>query len=343
MTDHPLHGSATRWITKLALLAAFVRPGQACDLCAIYRAADAKGEYSSGFSVSIAEQFIPYRTEQFNGVSFDRPNPERLDRSMTHVVLGWNATETLGFSANLPIVHLRYQFTQVEDGFTPVPTRGTDTGVGDLALVGRWQAISRSTAGAGFVLNVLGGVKLPTGESGALDRQEASIDRYESIVGPGHDHDSLGQVLSGIHLHDLALGSGSVDGIFGLAGQFRWKRVFLNHQWQYYLRTEGTGHYRFANEFIASGGPGGFLWLSKSGSLSLQFNTVYDSRGADEFRGRPSIHTGLTAWYVGPQIVFTLGGRFSTVASVDIPVRIAARGFQNVPDYRLNGSLNWRF
>lgn len=318
-------------------------PGLACDLCAIYRAADARGEYSSGLNVSLAQQFIPFRTEQFGGTPFKRPDPESLDRSMTHVVVGWNATETLGFSANLPIVHVRYDYTQVADGFTPVRTRGTDTGLGDLALIGRWQAWNRSSAERGVVLNVMGGIKLPTGDSDALELQAESIDRYEFIVGPGHDHDALGQVLSGIHLHDLALGSGSVDGIFGIAGQFRWKRLFLNHQWQYYIRTEGAGNYRFASEFIGSGGPGAFLWLSKSGSLSLQFNTVYDTRGSDEYRGRESVHTGLTGWYAGPQCVLTLGGHFSCVASVDIPLQITARGFQNVPDYRLNGSLNWRF
>lgn len=318
-------------------------PGRACDLCAIYRAADARGEYSAGISVSLAEQFIPYRTEQFGGTRFHRADPESLDRSMTHVVVGWNATESIGLSANLPIVHLRYDFTQVPDGFTPIRTRGTDTGLGDLAFIGRWQAINHSEGNFGIVLNFLGGLKVPTGDSDALERQAESIDRYESIVGPGHDHDALGQVISGIHLHDIALGSGSVDGILGLAGQFRWQRLFLNHQWQYYVRTEGAGHYRYANEFIASGGPGVFVWLSKEGTLSLQFNAVYDSRGSDQYRDRDSIHTGLTAWYAGPQVVLTLGDRFSTVASIDVPLSITARGFQNVPDYRLNASLNWRF
>jgi hypothetical protein len=28
---------------------------------------------------------------------------------------------------------------------------------------------------------------------------------------------------------------------------------------------------------------------------------------------------------------------------VDLPVREAGRGFQNVPEYRLNGSANWKF
>ncbi len=329
-------------VAGLAWVAAEAR---ACELCAIYRAADARGEYSSGFTASIAEQYIPYRREQFNGVSFDRPAADReyLDRSMTHVVLGYNATETIGFAANLPIVSQHYHFTEIPDGFHPTLVDGHETGVGDLALLGRWQVLDKSDMDRGIVLNLLGGVKLPTGSTDALDRQSSSIDRYESVVGPGHNHDALGPVLSGIHLHDLAIGSGSVDGIFGLAGTLRWKRAFLNHQWQYYLRTEGAGHYKFADEFIGSGGPGAFLWLSKNGTLSVQANVVYDTRGADEYRGKASIHTGFTAWYVGPQVALTLGGHFSAVASIDIPVRETGRGFQNVPEYRLNASVNWKF
>jgi hypothetical protein len=341
--SHPLTTFLTGWAASVAYLTGVtVSPVSACDLCAVYRAADARGEYSAGFTFSVAEQFIPFRTEQFNGERFHRPDPEYLDRSMTHVVVGWNPLENLGFSANLPIAHLRYRFNQIEDGFNPVLVQRNETGLGDLALVGRWQVFNQSNMRAGAVLNVLAGVKLPTGDANALDRQATSIDRYESVVGPGHDHDALGPVLSGIHLHDLAMGSGSVDGIFGLAGQFRWRRAFLNHQWQYYLRTEGAGHYRFADEFIGSGGPGAFLWLSKRGTLSLQFNTVYDTRGSDEFRGRPSVHTGLTAWYAGPQVVFTWGSNLSSVFSLDLPLRITGRGFQNVPDYRLNASVNWR-
>jgi hypothetical protein len=338
-----MHSPPSHPLPRVTLALLLAPSLSACDLCAIYRASDARGEFASGFTATIAQQFIPFRTEQFDGQRFNRPDAEWLDRSMTHLVLGWNPSPKLGFSANLPIAHLRYNFTQVTDGFTPERIEGQDTGPGDLALVARWQLLDKSVGKLGFVLNLLGGLKLPTGSADALDRQAVSIDQYEAVVGPGHDHDSLGQVLSGIHLHDIALGSGSVDAIFGITGQVRWKRVFLNHQWQYYLRTEGAGHYRYGNEFIGSGGPGAYLWLSKTGSLSLQYNTVYDTRGSDEYRGRPSVHTGYTAWYGGPQAVLTWGDRFSTVFSVDIPLRITGRGFQNVPDYRINGTLSVRF
>ena len=120
-------GRAQR-VLPLAALALALTPAIACDLCAIYRAADARGEYSSGLNVSLAQQFIPFRTEQFGGTRFERPDAETLDRAITHVVVGWNATETLGFRANLPIGHVRYDYTQVADGFTPVRTRGSDTG-----------------------------------------------------------------------------------------------------------------------------------------------------------------------------------------------------------------------
>lgn len=50
-----------------------------------------------------------------------------------------------------------------------------------------------------------------------------------------------------------------------------------------------------------------------------------------------------TAWYLGPQLGLTLGERFSAVAGVDIPLHITANGLQNVPNYRLHGSLVWRF
>lgn len=51
----------------------------------------------------------------------------------------------------------------------------------------------------------------------------------------------------------------------------------------------------------------------------------------------------MTAWYVGPQLSFTVGAHFSGNAGVDIPVDISINGFQNVPDYRIRAGVNWRF
>jgi len=63
----------------------------------------------------------------------------------------------------------------------------------------------------------------------------------------------------------------------------------------------------------------------------------------DELLGKTSDFTGMTAWYLGPQLGFTFGSRFSAVLGVDLPIHIANNGFQSVPDYRLHASFSCRF
>jgi hypothetical protein len=141
----------------------------------------------------------------------------------------------------------------------------------------------------------------------------------------------------------LALGSGSYDGVFGLTENARWRRFFLNTQFQYYLRTEGEAGFRYGDEVVVSGGPGGFLLLTKTWTLSLQLNAVYDRLGRDELLGRVSERTGLTAWYAGPLLVFTAGSKLNLTAGVDIPLSIDNDFFQSVPSYRVNAAISLRF
>jgi hypothetical protein len=94
---------------------------------------------------------------------------------------------------------------------------------------------------------------------------------------------------------------------------------------------------------MVSGGPGAFLLLNPSFTLSLQANAVYDSMARDRFSGVPSDETGMTAWYMGPLLNFSWGEHFSANIGIDIPLRIQNNGFQSVPDYRLHGGLAWRF
>ena len=41
-------------------------------------------------------------------------------------------------------------------------------------------------------------------------------------------------------------------------------------------------------------------------------------------------------------VCVALGGEVR-IDLIDLPLRIANNGFQNVPDYRLHGGLSWRF
>jgi len=160
----------------------------------------------------------------------------------------------------------------------------------------------------------------------------------DAIYGPGHNH-----FVSGVHEHDLTLGSGSLDGIFGLTLSSRWKRWFLNGQFQYYLRTEGEAGFTFGDEIMVSGGPGGYIWLGDSGTLSLQFNASYDSMARDQINGDKLNSTGWSGWFAGPQLSLTLGEHFSANGGVDIPLALTNNGLQNVPNYRVHAGITFRF
>lgn len=331
-----------RLFASVLLLAA--GPGAlGCELCAIYRAADARGEYGSGFTATASIQYVASDTAQFNGDTFHRADEDYLHRWTAHFVAGANLGERFGISLNVPQVFQSYQRRELQDGVFPRTLSGDESGLGDLALVARWRALQWSSMDWGASLNVLAGIKLPSGSAEALEEQERQVLAYEAIVGPGHDHDALGQVVSGVHPRDLSLGSGSVDGIFGLAGNVRWKRAFWNAQAQYYLRTEGAGSYRYADDLILSGGPGLFLWVQTKSTLSLQLNAAYETMGSDTLLGDASTHTGMTSWFLGPVVSWTWKSRLSLLAGADVPLRVANRGFQNVPDYRWNAGLTYRF
>ena len=195
----------------------------------------------------------------------------------------------------------------------------------------------------GIVVNVLGGVKFPTGDTGRLQDEVEQTRIFDARLPPGTRHDPLGHSTGAVHQHDLALGSGSFDGIAGLTLNSHWRRWFFNGQFQYYWRTAGESTFQYGNEIMFSGGPGCYLLLGEQYIFSLQTNAAYETAARDRLLGRTSDRTETTAWYVGPQIAFTWGNRLSVQAGADLPVRIENNGFQAVVDYRFQGSVAWRF
>ena len=155
--------------------------------------------------------------------------------------------------------------------------------------------------------------------------------------------DPLAHSISSVHKHDLAPGSGSYDGVFGLTAGARWQRWFFNGEFQYYLRTERASGFQYGNDMIGSGGPGAYVLVGQTRTLSLQANAVYDTMARDKLLGQPSNRTGMTAWYLGSLLNLTWGDRFSATAGVDVPLLIANNGFQSVPNYRVRGGFTWRF
>jgi hypothetical protein len=149
--------------------------------------------------------------------------------------------------------------------------------------------------------------------------------------------------VSGVHGHDLALGTGSFDGIFGASINLRWKRVFFTGEVQYVVRGDGDHDYDYANDFQWTAGPGFTLIDRESHTLSFQFICSGETKGEDEFRGRKADDTSITQVFIGPKFSGTWRDRFAAEFALDVPVHQYNSGVQVVPDYRIRASINWMF
>ena len=148
---------------------------------------------------------------------------------------------------------------------------------------------------------------------------------------------------SGIHGHDLTLGSGSFDGIVGANLYARFGRAFFGASVQYNIRSEGNYGYQFADDLLWSGGPGALLVLRENFTLSLQAAVSGETKTTDTFQGARAADTGITSVYLGPEITMTWRDRVSGELGVDVPVSIANTALQAVPDYRVHAAVTFRF
>ncbi|TAK90076.1 MAG: hypothetical protein EPO07_20605 [Verrucomicrobia bacterium] len=308
------------------LAVACAQPLFACDLCAIYSAAESRGELGTGIYAGLAEQFTHFGTLQEDGVKVPNTDYQSEDSSITQILLGYNFTERFGVQFTAPFIHRA--FRRSEAG---VIEEGNESGLGDVSLVAHFQPIRHETMNTTFAWNLLGGIKMPTGDSSRIAEEL-------SETPPPY-----GAVESGIHGHDLALGSGSWDGIVGTSIYARWKRAFFSAATQYSLRTRGDFDYQYANDLTWSGGPGVLLVLDDLTTLSLQANVSGETKGLDNLAGTPAEDTGITSVFLGPELQFEWRGKLSAELGADFPVSIDNTALQIVPDWRVRAAFTWHF
>jgi hypothetical protein len=152
-----------------------------------------------------------------------------------------------------------------------------------------------------------------------------------------------GAAESGIHGHDLALGSGSFDGIVGGQLFWSWDRLFASAAGQYAIRGEGDFDYEFANDLTWTGGPGVFALLTHTWTLGVQALLTGETKGNDTQAGVKTNDTAVTALYVGPGLSLTWGTSLAGDLALDLPVVQHNTGLQIVPDFRVRGGISWRF
>jgi hypothetical protein len=301
----------TKFIAWAALAAVSTHLALACDLCSVYSAQEAQGG-GQGFYAGAAEQFT-YFGKLLNGGQELPASGEYIDSSVSQLFLGYNFNPTFGLQFNLPIIYRSYG---------SATNSGSETGIGDASLVGNVFLYRKFTETFTFNWSALGGVKFPTGDPSWLGKPDFA---------------------PGIGGHDLALGSGSYDALVGTGFFTRWGRWFLDGQMQYAIRTEGDFEHRYANDWTWSGGPGVYLALEHTHTLSLQAAISGETKGKDNFAGVPDNDSAETIVYLGPKIDFSWSSKLSADLGADFPVSRKNSGEQLLPEYRIHAAVIWRF
>jgi hypothetical protein len=324
MKKHPILLTAV----TAALLAA---RGAACDFCSCdLPAMDIKT--GTGLSFRVSEQFTHFGTLQQDNRVIANPAGEFMDSSVTQLIIGYDFAHALGVQLNVPLVYRSFQ--RWHNGMIE---RGSVSGVGDVSFLLHWTPMHLVRSDLLVAARIYAGLSLPTGDSSRV--------LEEAAEGGGADGDGgeAAALPSGIHGHDLALGTGSVSGIFGFETRVQWKRVFVTAGIEGVARTNGAHFYRYADEIGFHGALGAFLVDGEDFDLSLAAQCTGTSKGQDVFMGQTATDTSGTVVYLGPQVAATWAKRYHAEVSVLFPVLNENSGVQAVPDLRVTAAFGFRF
>ena len=300
--------------------------------------------WTGGLYGAVAEQFTRFGTLQLNGDEVSNPTGQYLNSSITQLVGGYTFNSRFALQVNVPLI---YRSFRRPEGLEI--QKGTVAGLGDISLLGQFLLFQIDSGGKrkvnfddpksprievgepDFTMSGIftGGLKFPTGATSRL-KEEFNETEVE------------GAPESGIHGHDLTLGTGSYDGILGGQLALRYKSFFFQQELQFTLRTEGAHQYHFANDLSWSGGPGYYVVRKKNATVGLQAVISGEYKNTDRFRGYVAEDTGITSFFLGPRIAASLG-KISAELSAEFPLSIRNTALQAVPDYRLSGAIALRF
>jgi hypothetical protein len=299
----------------------------------------------NGLYGAVSEQFTYFGTVQVNGNEAANPTGQYEDSSITQLVTGYTFNSHFALQMNIPLI---YRSFERPEGFAI--DRGTESGLGDISLLAKLVAYHTEIGGRtaldftsdskspkmvrrepDFVAAVvlLAGIKFPTGATSRIKEE------FNEVEIPGAPE-------SGIHGHDLTLGTGSYDGIFGAQTSLRYHNWFFQGDLQFTLRGDGLHQYDFANEISWGGGPGYYFIRRREVVMGLQFVVSGEHKELDRFQGQPAEDTGITSVFLGPRVIAGFG-KVSAEISVDLPVSIDNTALQVVPDYRIRGGIAIRF
>lgn len=310
---------------------AVVSAGSACDLHNVFASGIPEDSFAKGLHLNISEQFTDMSTLRQDGKKIHNETGQFLHSSNTRLLLQYNLNERLGIHGSVPIAYKSFQ--RMEGGAIE---SGNESGLGDISILGVYMPYQRRSSGSYQAVRIFGGVKMPTGSSDFLAEEVAEHHQSgarTTMQSPAEE--------SGVHGHDVALGSGSIDGILGTELVGRWNRFYVVSHIQYFMRSKGDFQYRYANDLVWHLGPTCTVLTRPAWTLDLQASLSGESKGQDTLNGARLDDTSYTGVFAGPVALFRWNERFSGEAGVVFPVHIDNTGLQAVPSHRVVAGLSW--
>jgi hypothetical protein len=280
-------GSVALFLALLGIELATAAPARACDICSVYTASSWAAAASGSASAPPSSTASSRTPKEFYRHGL---NPgERMDSLISQIFAGYNQSRHR-CSAD-PADHLPF-VPPLRRGRAAL-RNGVRHAISDRP-VRRLQHGRRARSDAPRSRRA----QVPTGNPDRLKEEQEEDHDHEvttdDLFPPGFGRPSAigrvshseGESPSGIHGHDLALGSGSVDGIVGgeIFGNF--DRFFATMSVQYAIRTEGSFDYTYANDLTWIGGPGYYPYLDDNMTLGVQAVLTGETKGNDEFEAR---------------------------------------------------------
>lgn len=271
--------------------------------------------FAAGTRVSIAHLYES-KTELFRG-SDKVPNPDDRSRTEHRVVLGynygWRPRVTVG--ALLPVV--AKQNDLVVGG---VPTDRDASGLGDLALFGKYRLYTRDAYRTSTNVSLIAGLEVPTGATG----ETANGARIPANLQPG---------------------SGSWDPFAALAFTSSHGRWRYDAQAFYKWNTEGSQDFE-ASDVLALGIAAAYRYLHNpypGSSNSARLGLIWREKGSARQGGSELANFGARELFLRPGLGFHPTPPIDLSLAIDLPLYRDYDGEQLGVGFRTFIAFGYRF
>ena len=248
------------------------------------------------------------------------PAPETVFKGGTEITLGFHAAKTTGGGDREKeyevFVGAEYGLTADWEVGIEVPyawkkSNGRDAnGVGDIVLDTKYQFWKLDLPGAQYKAAAFVKAKLPTGDDGGQPR----------------------------------IGSGSTDGIGGLAIGYESRRWYWFASGVYRANTEGAGGLEKGDRQFLNvvGGVRPVLTEYDEPDTVLMVELNWEHAGRDDLNGAGLVNTGGWELFLSPVVWWTYG-QLAIRGGVQIPIAEALNGDQATSDYRARIEFIYHF